>query len=245
MLDIITITKDDFSGFCRTVASTKILREKYGVKQIVVDGSAPSIKQKNIEYIKKEKNLDYFWQKPDGIANAFNFGLSKAKAEWILFLNGGDNVYEGIDYRLFISFLKRTSADILIFEMEENGKEIKHPPLHLVWPPFFNWVSHPATLVRKNLFKKFGNFKSNYHIAMDGDLWLRLFSQHNVIVDLISIPIVVVYPGGVHSNTHVVAQETLRSIWENREVLIKRSLNRLILFLRALLFYIGKSLNSQ
>jgi putative colanic acid biosynthesis glycosyltransferase len=241
-LDIITITKNDYDGILRTIQSTKALRYKFGVKQIIVDGSSGRVQKKVQHLVMQEVNAIYRWQKPSGIASAFNFAIKKSKGDWLWFLNGGDEVFKKIDYRVFMSILRHSSAGILIFEVEQNGKEKKHPPLHLVWPPLFNWVPHQGTLLRRDLFEKFGKFRRNYRIAMDGDLWLRLFSQHGVIVDMISLPIAVYSTGGIHFDSRVVAQETLESFWENREVLIRRSLNRFFLLVRALCLYTGRSL---
>jgi glycosyltransferase involved in cell wall biosynthesis len=245
MLNIITITKDDFPGLCKTIESTSVLRNKFGVKQLVIDGSVDAIKYKNFDFIKEQNNVIHFWKKPDGISDAFNFGLTKSKSERVWFLNGGDTLYENLDIEMFMSIIKSSSSDILIFEIKENGKEIKHPSLNMLWPPLFNWVSHPSVIIKRDLFKKFGFFDEKMQVAMDGDFWLRTLGQYEVRTDLISIPISVLAPGGLHLNTQIVAQESLASIWKNKNILIKRFANQIFMFFRGIFFYIFKSLQSQ
>jgi hypothetical protein len=37
-----------------------------------------------------------------------------------------------------------------------------------------NFISHPATFIKRTLLEKSGFFNTNYRYAMDYDLWLRL-----------------------------------------------------------------------
>lgn len=82
ILNIITITKDDLDGVAATVQSTKMLRACPGVSQIIVDSSTDPVPIKIKELLVEEKNIEYFWQQPSGIAAAFNLGIKASKSEW-------------------------------------------------------------------------------------------------------------------------------------------------------------------
>ncbi len=224
VLDIVTVTKDDFEGIASTIRSTRILREGNEVGQILVDSSGWETRQRIEELIKDQQNIRYVWQEPSGIARAFNLGLSLSKAEWVWFLNGGDQVHSSIDPQNFLYTLKGSKASAIIFELEmmQSKMRYKHPPLWAVWPPVFYWVPHPATIVRRQLFEEYGVFNEKLKIAMDGELWFRVFSR-NVIVDMLSIPIALYDENGVSSiQRRVTARENVQIIRTNLWMLLKK-----------------------
>lgn len=203
ILDIITVTKDDPDGVAATVASSRKLRACAGVRQIVVDSSSASVSEKIKESLASEENLEYLRQEPNGIAAAFNLGISHASADWLWCLNGGDAVHPGLVESLFLGILDVTRAGIVIFELEgmQSGARPGHPPLWALWPPLYpNWVPHPATIVRTRLFEEYGVFDTSYKIAMDAEWWIRVFGK-NVVVDMLSTPIALYDEQGI-SNTN-------------------------------------------
>ena len=191
LLNIITVTKDDFEGFSKTIQSTRELRKNFDVLHIIIDSSTSKVKQKIDEAISLEEKIIYKWQPPSGISNAFNLGLEISSGEWIWFLNGGDILIEGLDTSLFLNILSKSDADAIIFQTEymQAGKKLKNPPLWALWPPLLSWIPHPSTIVKREIYKKFNGFNKNLKLAMDYEFWIKCFSN-NVIVDLISIPIV-------------------------------------------------------
>jgi len=192
MLNIITITKNDFDGFQRTINSSKKLLENLNIKQIVIDSSDNEISEKIKEQIKKEKNIIYYWQKPSGISSAFNLGINMSNSEWLWFLNGGDVINPEIDLNSFLYILSNSSADAIIYQIKfkQTGEILQHPELWSLWPPVLSWIPHPTTIIRKKLFETYGIFDENLKIAMDYEIWLRFFSK-KVKVDIISIPLVI------------------------------------------------------
>jgi glycosyltransferase involved in cell wall biosynthesis len=197
-LDIITVTKDDFEGVARTIESTRELRDRGDVKQIIVDSSKDEIKRKVVDLTNREKNIQYTWQESKGITCAFNLGLKLSKAEWVWFLNGNDRVHRNVNTENLLYLLRESKADAIIFNIEyDQSKELtRHPPMWAQWPPLKAWIPHPATLTRNHLYKKYGHFNPSYHIAMDYEFWIRCFSK-DVVVDSISFPIAIYDQSGV------------------------------------------------
>jgi len=217
LLDIITVTKDDLVGVTATIDSTRKLRACAGVRQIVVDSSSKQVAAKVRKLVVGEGNLDYFWQEPNGIASAFNLGISHSTADWLWFLNGKDAVHPELVENLFLQILSSTQAGIVIFELEymQSGSRAGHPPLWALWPPMYgNWIPHPATIVRAKLFEQYGVFDTSYKIAMDADWWMRVFSK-NVVVDMLSIPIVLYDEHGVSSKNLIDTGKEAERIFSN------------------------------
>jgi hypothetical protein len=241
LLNIITVTKDDYDGVINTVQSTRQLRLDNDIRQIIVDSSTEETRKKISEVLTHEENIDYVWQKPAGIASAFNEGLQRSDAEWVWFLNGRDAVHSSVDRDKLVYLLAQSRADAMIFEIElsRSHKRYSHPPLWNLWPPVHSWVPHPATLLRQRLFDQFGLFDETFSISMDLDLWFRFFSK-NVIVDMISMPLTLYDEGGMSStDTGVVGSEGMTIIKRNLRLMIRKWIGTGVLVYRAFRHYHG------
>lgn len=227
LLDIITVTKDDPGGVAATIASTRKLRAFTGIRQIVVDSSSEPVAEKVRELLAGEEHLDYYWQEPCGIASAFNFGISASNAEWVWFLNGRDMLHPELDVNFLVQILTLSQAEIIIFQLElmQSRVRLKHPALWALWPPIY-WVPHPATFIRAELFERHGVFNKEFKIAMDADLWMRLFSR-DIVIDILSIPAALYDQHGVSStNTIGTGNEAKRLIRNNIGKLAKMWVSR-------------------
>lgn len=223
VLNIITITKDDFDGVCSTISSTRDLRECFNVQQIVIDSSSEPTATKIKEFISQEKNIRYLWYPTLGISPAFNKGLDSVDADWVWFLNGRDEVCTDLKPAMFLDILSSSFADVLIFEliyMQSRARYV-HPPIWKLWPPVQFWVPHPATIIRTDMFKKYGRFSEKYRIAMDGELWFRFFSK-GALVDMLSIPVSCYDEGGMsRTQAGQTAREGKQIIAENFFILVR------------------------
>lgn len=223
LLNIITITKDDFEGVCATISSTRSLREHYNVQQIIIDSSSDITALEIRESISREKNIRYEWYPPLGISPAFNKGLDLADADWVWFLNGRDEVYHDLKQDMLLDILSSSFADIIIFELVymQSKSRYVHPPIWKLWPPVQFWVPHPATIIRTEMFSKYGRFSEKYRIAMDGEIWFRFFSK-GALVDMLSIPVSSYDEGGL-SRIHAghTAREGQQIIADNFFMLVR------------------------
>jgi glycosyltransferase involved in cell wall biosynthesis len=195
-LSIVTVTKDDPQGLARTLASAAGLRAR-GAEHVVVDGgregsasdsAAPGL----------VAGIRVLRRPPQGVADAFNAGLAETTGQWVWFLNGGDQLHPRLDPAFLTELLSATKADVVIGGIAYEGQEARrgHPFPHGQWPSLAPWIPHPASLVRRHLFERFGGFDPRYQIAMDYEWWLRVLGR-DVAVDLLDVPFVVFAPGGM------------------------------------------------
>ncbi len=227
LLDIITICKDDPEGVKLTMESVRPLLKLPGVRQLIIDGSSPQIKKHVEEIAMDEENVKYAWREPTGISSAFNQGLELSNADWVWFLNGGDTFHPSMDCGTLLNILRISNAEAIIFQIEtrQSRTRYQHPPMWEIWPPVGSWIPHPATIVKRRLFERYGYFSESYRIAMDYEMWLRIFSNY-VIVDLISMPIVLYDEAGVSSTRRKESiQEAKRILVSKAWMLVRRWLN--------------------
>ncbi len=180
-LSIITITKDDPVGLARTLVSTDIWRKQSGVEQLVVfSGDVPDISDQTVVTLR---------QTTVGIAGAFNEGLAMAQGEWVWFLNGGDAVHETLHPDWLKALLSATQAQVVTGSLHFDGEVSPRPMPALEYqsPLLACWLAHPATIIRRSQLRQIGGFAPQWKMAMDYDLWWRLF-RTGVIVDVMSVP---------------------------------------------------------
>jgi glycosyltransferase involved in cell wall biosynthesis len=236
MLSIITVTRNDREGLRRTIESTAtILAESNNVEQLVIDGSDDEHAIENENICRNISQLTYAKREAKGISDAFNYGISIATHKWLWFLNGGDRLNNKLDLILFLKFLENVTADILIFQLElmQKGTIVPFPSFHKILPPVVPWIPHPATIINREIFIKYGPFDKKYKIAMDYELWLRLYGK-KVVVNMVSIPIAIYDENGVSST------DIAKVSFEGREVLKKSKMRLFKLWLNT-----GKNILNQ
>lgn len=211
ILNIITITKDDFDGVCQTIASTNYLRSTYNIQQIIIDSSSVETSEKIKSFISSEINITYCHTLPAGISSAFNLGIHKADAKWVWFLNGGDMIHPEATLEIVYGIVAKSGADIILFQTEYKEQKVipKFPPLWLMWPPVISWISHPSSFVKKELFVQYGMFNVKYTSAMDYEFWLRVLSK-KTIVDMISMPLALFDENGISSTMSSISKKQVR-----------------------------------
>ena len=117
---IITINKNNAIGLKATIESVKKQKiTKFKFEHIIIDGKSHD-KSKNI--IKKNKKYFSFSQskKDDGIYNAMNIGIKKAKFDWLIFLNSGDTFCENNTLKKISAMIEKKPRLPSIRELNEN-----------------------------------------------------------------------------------------------------------------------------
>jgi len=183
---IITCTKNSEKFLRKNIDSVKAQTFK-DYEHIFIDGFSNDETRKMIESYKRvnRKSVKVFQKKPLGISDAMNEGIKRARGKYIIHLHSDDYFYDNKvleDARGFIS--KHGFPDWIygkINVVEEDGKDVgvfpKWKIFQISWEnllKLINFIPHQAVFVKKEVFKKFGNFDTSLKTSMDLDLWLRI-----------------------------------------------------------------------
>jgi glycosyltransferase involved in cell wall biosynthesis len=159
---------------------------------IVNDGSTDQSEAKISTF--KDNRIKYYSKKNEGVALARNFGIEKATADYICFLDADDYWYPNFletmqRYSLELSEQKVFAAAI---EIETKSKSI--PARYSIESTsdfeivnFFNgsqkecvlWTS--SVCIHKSVFEKVGDFDTKIKHGEDTELWIRIGLQFPIV----------------------------------------------------------------
>ena len=166
-------------------------------ENIIIDSSSKPLKKK----IKDKFNFRYFYNKKLSLYQALNFGIKNSRGKVIFFLHSDDILNNKEILNKVEKIFKKNKSHIVYGDIKMFSNKLKR-----VWKPgnfvkkkiYAGWhPPHTAFFCKKKLFNKFGLFNTNYSIASDYDLMLRLLLSVEVQkIKYISLPIVKMKIGG-------------------------------------------------
>jgi glycosyltransferase involved in cell wall biosynthesis len=163
------------------------------MEHIVVDGGSTD---GTLDILRAAEGPVMFVSEPDrGLSDAMNKGIAMARCDVVGWLNADDVYLPGALERVAAAFERRPDAlwatgRCLI--IDAHGREIRRgvtrykDALLRRWSyPLFltqNFVSSPATFVRREAFDLVGGFEERFRYSMDYDVWLKLGRRSAPIV---------------------------------------------------------------
>ncbi|MFD2553279.1 glycosyltransferase family 2 protein [Sphingobacterium tabacisoli] len=178
-LSIITINLNNKLGLANTIES--VANQTFqAFEYIVIDGQS---KDGSVSLLDSaNKRIDkWISEKDSGVYEAMNKGIQLADGEYLLFLNSGDLLHSAKSIENMISNL---TADIvygdLVFANEGSSSTYYYPEKLTIEFLFESTLGHPSTFIRRDLFKQFGNYNTNYKIASDWMFFLTCILKGHV-----------------------------------------------------------------
>jgi glycosyltransferase involved in cell wall biosynthesis len=159
---------------------------------IVNDGSTDT--SETIIKSFKDERINYFFKENEGVGVARNFGIDKAKAEYICFLDADDYWYPTLleTMNQYLQKLPEQKVFACAIEIENKKKSFaaeysieRKSDFELV--NFFEasrkecvlWTS--SVTIHKSVFEKVGIFDSNIKKGEDTELWIRIGLQFPIV----------------------------------------------------------------
>jgi len=174
-LSIITVCKNAAAGIAATIESV-LFQKTGGIEYLVVDGASCD---GTLEIVRSYGDkVDFVISEADnGIAEAFNKGITRARGEIVGLLNADDLLLPGTLRRVCGYFAAHPDVDVLhgdVMLYQGNCLIKRVRPAGRWWCPWrLVLFNHPATFVRREVYERYGLFDTSYEIAMDVEIFLR------------------------------------------------------------------------
>ena len=183
---IITTVKNGVSDIEKTINS--VLSQTFNeYEYIIIDGGS---NDGTVELIEKAKNksnkINFFREIDNGLYFALNKGIKFSSGEVVSILHAGDFfTNNNVLYNLH-SFINRNCNNSLFaiqagsrFLLSNNNHFDSFKNNNSVYIRyFFMPLNHPSLFITRNFYEKYGTFNTEFPIAADYDLVLRLFKNN-------------------------------------------------------------------
>jgi glycosyltransferase involved in cell wall biosynthesis len=185
-ITIITVVRNGMPFIGQTIDSV-LMQQYQKMEYIIVDGVS---EDGTIDVIKARQSGIACWtsEKDDGIADAFNKGLSLATGDYLLFLNSDDalanagviaEIAERIvekDYPLLIY----GDCDVLD---RDSSRHLYRASIQFSKAGMLRgqMLPHPSMFAHRHYFEKYGDFDRQFSIAMDYEWLLRGGQQERIV----------------------------------------------------------------
>ena len=169
-LSIITINYNNAEGLLKTIESVLVQTFK-DFEYIIIDGGSTD---ESIAVIDQHKDhLNYWVSEPDeGIYNAMNKGLRKAKGDYVLFMNSGDFLYNANVLKdVFSRAISKEDliyGDVMLRHEKKNWERLqKHPEAPQFSYFYKQTICQQACFIKRNLFDRIFYLNEDYKICAD------------------------------------------------------------------------------
>jgi glycosyltransferase involved in cell wall biosynthesis len=192
-IDVITVTFNSVKYLQRCFDSVRKNRSSVN-RYIVIDGGSTD---GSVELIERNLDIisDYVSETDSGISDAFNKGITRCDADFILLVNSDDWI---VDSNLAEIRKQIASGDEIVFTPMVSFLGDFCEGVYLSNPhnlPKYNSVLHPGCLVSAHVYKDIGLYDTSLHVAMDYDFFSRCFKS-GIKFRHLDLPLVAFQEGG-------------------------------------------------
>ncbi len=187
-ISVITITYNSAQTVEQTIQS--VLNQSYkNVEYIVVDGESTDATLSIIEKY-KNKISNIISEKDNGLYDALNKGIALATGDIIGILHSDDFFVDNNVLQHYANLFTTTNADAVYSDLyyvdKTNTNNITRKWKSGNYKPnsfLFGWMPpHPTFFVKRELYKKYGNFNLQLTTAADYELMLRFVHKHKIFL---------------------------------------------------------------
>jgi len=180
-------------------AIESVLNQTYSNLELIIvdDGSSDNSISIIKEYSLKDKRVKlYKFDENRGACEAFNYGVKRAKGEYICYI-GADDIFYKDKVEMQVRFLEDNTRYVAVFGkpeyINENGEIIQglnwnyinYNTRYEFLRHFFyygNCLSHPSVMLKKFLYYELGFLDNRYYQLPDLDFWIKICKKYDIYV---------------------------------------------------------------
>ena len=179
LITVVTVVYNGAEGIERTIQSF-LQQDRSDCEYVIIDGGSKDGTQEILR--KHAASIDVCVSEPDqGIYDAMNKGLRRARGEWVYYLNCGDSLASPDVLREVSSTLRQTKRSIVAGSVLVNlpGEPEARFPLPITQGSsarqlFHAHLCHQALFVRRSAYRQQGGFDRSYRLFADFDVCVKI-----------------------------------------------------------------------
>lgn len=192
-VDVVTVCLNSSATIARCLDSVRNARNHIN-NFVVIDGKSTD---GTLDILERNRDIiSILVSEPDcGISDAFNKGIARCRADFVLILNADDWLVQDALEKVIDCLSLQDEVVSTLMASCQGGNVIglfRSAPEHI---PNRNSVLHPGTLVRRDLYEKLGGYDLQLRVAMDYDFFCRCYSN-GYSIRVIDLPLVYFSEGG-------------------------------------------------
>lgn len=223
-ISIITVSYNSEETIQKTIDS--VYNQTYeNIEHIIVDGNSSDNTKKIIEN-NSNKVSKYISEDDNGIYDAMNKGIQMSSGKVIGTLNSDDEYYDNnVVDKIAGVFCKNDEFDCLygnLVYVNNNNKIIRRWKSRPFVSGLFNksWTpAHPTFYCKREVFDKYGLYKTNFKIAGDVEFMLRVLEVGQIKSYYLDEILVKMSIGGISTNginsTITISREMQKAFKDN------------------------------
>ncbi|MBI2685135.1 MAG: glycosyltransferase [Acidobacteria bacterium] len=179
----------NMESFIRKTIESVLSQDYPNIEYILVDGGSTDRTAEVIcEFVAQYPDRMRLIVEPDGgVAEALEKGLAAAKGKVFAYINADDTYFPGA-VRTAVHWLQENPDNAGVYGnaywIDNDGKRIDSYPTE----PFHKetlvkscYICQPACFLRADVLRSVGGFDTEYQVAFDYELWLRLAQTHELL----------------------------------------------------------------
>lgn len=223
-ISIITVVWNNASTIKDAIDS--VLNQTYdNIEYIIIDGASTDA---TVEIVQSYRNKisKFISEKDKGLYDAMNKGIALATGDIVGILNSDDfyidkYVIEKVVKQFGEKQVDSVYADLVYVKPDNLKKTVRYYDSSYFTPNKFayGWMpAHPTFFMKKEVYEKYGVFKTDYKIAADFEICSRFLYTNKISYSYIKEPLIKMRVGGVStsfSSIWINSLEQLRACREN------------------------------
>ncbi len=187
ILSIITVCKNEpfIAETCKSVCEQTCQDFEW----LIIDGASTDNTLEKIQPYRDRADV-FISESDQGIYPAMNKGIRLSTGKYLLFLNGGDLLFDKNTTAQVIPFLQQEQADVYYgdsYRLFEKSEEcfIKTYPDNISKNFFLNnTLGHQSSFIRKQMFEQYGLYREDFKIVSDKEKWLYFIENQARFIHL-------------------------------------------------------------
>ena len=181
-VSIVTIVKNNADGLARTLKS--VLAQDFSEWELIIvyGQSQDSTYEVASEFCKLDLRISLIEQPDQGIYEAMNLGIDKSQAEFLWFMNSGDQFYSTKSLGTGFNSIANIDCGFAVggYKIESDEREFHQSSSEISQIKFAlsrRGSCHQAMIFRKNSVLSAGKFDIRFRLAADYKLCLRIIKD--------------------------------------------------------------------